>query len=51
MTKIQEPIKNRIPYTIPDRKDWPIARLSSDKKSFLKEVIEIAGALPLLRKT
>lgn len=39
MTKIQEPIKDRLPYTIPDRKDWPIAKLSADKKSFLKEVI------------
>lgn len=40
MTKIEKPIKNRLPYTIPDRNDWPIAKLSADKVSFLKEVIE-----------
>ena len=40
MTNEQEPIKNRIPYVIPDRKDWPIAILSRDKENFLKEVID-----------
>jgi len=40
MSEIQEPIKNRLPYVIPDRNDWPITRLSRDKKSFLKEVIK-----------
>ena len=40
MTKIQVPIKDRLPYTIPNPKDWPIAKLSADKEHFLKEVIE-----------
>jgi len=39
MNQIQVPIKNRLPYVIPDKKDWPITILSRDKKNFLEEVI------------
>jgi glycerol-3-phosphate O-acyltransferase len=40
MNPTEQPIKNRLPYVIPDRKEWPIYKLSKDKKNFLKEVIE-----------
>lgn len=39
MNQTQQPIKNRLPYVISDRKDWPIYKLSRDKKNFLEEVI------------
>lgn len=40
MKPTEKPIKDRLPYVIPNRKDWPIYKLSKDKKNFLKEVIE-----------
>lgn len=40
MPSIQDAIKNRLPYVIPNRNEWPIAKLSADKKNFLKEVID-----------
>lgn len=39
MNQTQQPIKNRLAYVIPDRKQWPIYKLSKDKKSFLDEVV------------
>lgn len=40
MSHTEKPIKDRLPYVIPDRKEWPIYKLSKDKKNFLNEVIE-----------
>ncbi len=39
MTQVNQPIKNRLPYVIPDRNEWPITKLSQNKKNFLEEVI------------
>ncbi|MGB0885499.1 MAG: 1-acyl-sn-glycerol-3-phosphate acyltransferase [Chitinophagales bacterium] len=40
MAESQQPIKNRLAYTIADPYEWPITKLSADKELFLKEVIE-----------